>query len=97
MDEYGGIDKVKEVFEGIKAKVEYSLLFADEYVDSADPARIDNGSKFRGHHVKAAVEHQLADNIKHYVTMQAMVPGDYYSDSRADTATWFRYGVEIKF
>ena len=81
----------------LTAKAEYSLLFADETVEDVDSSRVDNGSKFRGHHVKASLEQQLAGNVKHYVTMQAMLPGSYYSDSREDTATWFRYGIEYTF
>ena len=84
-------------FEKIRAKVEYSLLFADKVVDGVGSKEVDDGSRFRGHHLKAALEHQWTDRTKHYVTMQIMLPGNYYSDSREDTATWFRYGVEIEF
>lgn len=81
----------------LRLKGEYSLLFADKEVDLADNSRVDNGSMFRGHHVKASLEHKFNDHLKHYVTFQCMVPGDYYSDARQDTATWYRYGVELKW
>lgn len=86
------------LLESVRAKGEYSLLFADKEVDlGGDTSKVDNGSMFRGHHVKASVEHKLNKHLKHYVTFQCMIPGDYYSDARQDTATWFRYGFELKF
>ena len=85
------------LLKSVRAKGEYSLLFADKEVDLPDASKVDNGSMFRGHHVKASVEHKFNKHLKHYVTLQAMLPGNYYSDSRQETATWFRYGVELKF
>lgn len=82
----------------LQVAVEYSLLFADKKVDNPpEPSAIDNGSMFRGHHIKGSVEHQINKHLKHYVTAQVMVPGDYYSASRQDTATWLRYSVEVKW
>jgi hypothetical protein len=84
--------------ESLRLKAEYSLLFAHKEVESPNkPTAIDNGSMFRGHHIKASIEHTFNKHLKHYVTAQAMVPGNYYSDDRSDTATWFRYGVELKW
>ena len=85
------------LLDSVRAKGEYSLLFADQKVDLADASKVDNGSMFRGHHVKASIEHTINKHLKHYVTAQCMIPGDYYSDARQDTATWFRYGVETKW
>ena len=85
------------LLDSVRAKGEYSLLFADKKVDLADASKVDNGSMFRGHHVKASLEHTINKHLKHYVTAQCMVPGDYYSDARQDTATWFRYGVETQW
>lgn len=86
------------VLKPLQLTAEYSLLFADQKVDDPNkPSAIDNGSMFRGHHLKAAIEHTFNKHLKHYVTVQAMVPGDYYSDARSETATWLRYGVEVKW
>ncbi|MCK5676195.1 MAG: hypothetical protein KAH99_04185 [Verrucomicrobia bacterium] len=82
-------------FTPLKIFAEYSLLFAAREVDLPDQEKVDGGSMLRGHHVKAAIEHKFNKHLKHYVTAQAMVPGGYYSDERSDTATWFRYGVEL--
>ena len=81
----------------LRVKAEYSLLFADKEVDLPDNSKVDNGNMFRGHHVKASLEHTFNKHLKHYITAQVMVPGDYYSDARSDTATWFRYGMELKW
>ncbi|MCF7849310.1 MAG: alginate export family protein [Kiritimatiellales bacterium] len=81
----------------ISAFAEYSLLFADTYLDNPDPAKVDNGSKFKGHHLKGTIEQKLSKHVKHYVTVQALIPGEYYSANRQDTATWFRYSIEFKF
>jgi hypothetical protein len=84
-------------FKPLRLAAEYSLLFADRKVVLPTAARVDADSMFRGHHLKASIEHQLNQHIKHYVTVQVLVPGNYYSSTRQDTASWFRYGVELKW
>jgi hypothetical protein len=82
----------------LQVAAEYSLLFADKKIDNPPkPAAIDHESMFRGHHVKGSVEHKINKHLKHYVTAQVMIPGNYYSDERQDTATWIRYSVEVKW
>ncbi len=82
----------------VQVTAEYSLLFADKKVDNPNkPTAIDEDSMFRGHHLKGSVEHKINSHLKHYVTAQVMIPGNYYSDSRQDTATWVRYSVEVKW
>jgi hypothetical protein len=84
-------------FKPLRITAEYSLLFADKKVDLPTEERVDHDSMFRGHHVKASIEHKFNPHLKHYVTAQALIPGNYYSDTRQDTASWFRYGVELKW
>jgi hypothetical protein len=62
-----------------------------------DPEKIDNGSKFKGQHIKGGLEHKISKPLKHYITAQVLLPGEYYSDLRQDTATWLRYSVELKW
>ena len=83
--------------EPLSLSAEYSLLFADKKVDLPNADRVDHDSSFRGHYFKAALEHTLNKHLKHYVTVQAMVPGNYYSSTRQDTASWYRYAVELKW
>ena len=72
--------------------LDYHLLFRDKKVTSfgRDESYFDNGC-FKGQLVTALLKYKFNDHVSGHLIGEVFAPGDFYNDTRNETAGFFRY------
>lgn len=74
----------------------YFVLFADENTRAGQPGFSQDG-RCRGQFVSAFLKLFFTDHITGQIQAEFFMPGNYYSPSMSDAATFFRYELALKW
>jgi hypothetical protein len=70
--------------------LDYNLLFTDQNTYGGQPGYSESGC-FRGQLASALLRYKFTEFLSGHAIAEFFFPGDYYDDSRNDTAMMLRY------